>query len=103
MNALRLSATLREQHALRHTPAGIPVVQCTLAHQSRQMEAGQEREVSVELAAIALGEIAQLLAAAPLGTGLRVEGFLAAQSLRNRRPVLHLTHIEFIETQGMTS
>ena len=32
-----------------------------------------------------------------------VEGFLAAQSLRNRRPVLHLTHIEFIETQGMTS
>lgn len=103
MNALRLSATLSELTALRHTPAGIPAIQCTLAHQSRQTEAGQEREVTVELPAIALGDLAHLLASAPVGVALQAEGFLAAQSLRNRRPVLHLTKIEFIETQGTPS
>ena len=40
---------------------------------------------------------AKLLAARPLGSALRVEGFLGAKSKRSKRLVLHVTDIEFIE------
>lgn len=82
---------------MRHTPAGLPVVEFRLGHTSAQMEAGLLRQVECELAGIALGDTARLLAAASLGDGLMVSGFLAARSLKSRAPVLHVTEIEFKE------
>ncbi|MDX9718791.1 MAG: primosomal replication protein N [Thauera sp.] len=82
---------------LRRTPAGVPVASCMLAHESKQVEAGLTREVSVELQAVALGDLAAVLAAATPGGPMRITGFLAAKSLRSRTPVLHLTTIEFLE------
>ncbi|MHB1375510.1 MAG: primosomal replication protein N [Thauera sp.] len=82
---------------LRRTPAGIPVASCVLTHTSKQVEAGLTREVSVELQAVALGDLAAVLAAAVPGSALRASGFLAAKSLRSRTPVLHLNTIEFLE------
>lgn len=55
------------------------------------------RNVEVELQAVALGELASVLAAAVPGMKIRVVGFLAAKSLRSRIPVLHLSKIEFLE------
>ncbi|HRQ58166.1 MAG TPA: primosomal replication protein N [Azoarcus taiwanensis] len=92
-----LQARLETVEPLRRTPAGVPVAAATLHHVSRQVEAGLEREVSVELDAVAVGELAALLAAAPPGASVRVVGFLAAKSLRSRKPVLHLSEIEFLE------
>lgn len=68
-----------------------------LAHESKQVEAGLTREVSVEVQAVALGDLAGVLAAAVPGCALRATGFLAAKSLRSRSPVLHLNTIEFLE------
>lgn len=82
---------------MRHTPAGVPVATCLLAHQSQQEEAGQMREVAVEIKAVALGELAQVLAAVQPETRVQVRGFLAAKSLRSRSPVLHLHTIQFVE------
>jgi len=82
---------------LRRTPAGIPVVPCVLAHESRQIEAGIEREVKLELQAVAIGELAQMLSAATPGAKVSVTGFMAAKSARSRSPVLHLNNIEFME------
>lgn len=96
-NRLILEARLVELNPLRRTPAGVPVVECLLAHRSRQWEAGVEREVSCELKAVAVGELARLMAAAAPGTDLRVEGFIAARSLKSRSPVLHLNTVEFLE------
>lgn len=96
-NRLVLEARLVELHPLRRTPAGVPVVECLLAHRSRQWEAGVEREVSCELRAVAIGEVARLMAAAEPGTHLRVEGFIAARSLKSRSPVVHLNTVEFLE------
>ena len=70
---------------------------CVLAHESKQVEAGLTREVSVEVQAVALGALAAVLSAAVPGSALRVTGFLAAKSLRSRSPVLHLNTIEFLE------
>ncbi len=55
------------------------------------------RRVECEVACVALGSPAGLLAAARLGDRLRVQGFLAAKSLKNRSAVLHVTEIEFQE------
>jgi primosomal replication protein N len=92
-----MDATLIELQPLRHTPAGVPVAGCCLQHESRQREAGLVRDVAVQLQAVALGELAAILAAAKPGMALRVTGFLAAKSLRSRVPMLHLNKIEFLE------
>src|SRR5262245_37178823 len=52
-NRLVLDALLAQRGDLRHTPAGIPAVDCVLQHASIQQEAGGERRVECELAAIA--------------------------------------------------
>ena len=48
---------------------------------------------------VATGEIAHLLAGNGVGEATQVltSGFLAARSLKRRTPVLHVTHIEFVE------
>ena len=97
LNELRLDARVAEVLPLRRTPAGVPVASCVLEHESKQVEAGLTREVSLELQAVALGDLAAVLSAAAPGSAIRVTGFLAAKSLRSRTPVLHLNTIEFLE------
>jgi primosomal replication protein N len=96
-NELQLVARIAEISAIRRTPAGIPVVSCVLAHESRQIEAGIEREVKLELPAMAIGELAQALSVVAPGTKVSVTGFMAAKSARSRSPVLHLNIIEFMK------
>ena len=96
-NHFVLSGQLIELSALRRTPAGLAVVEAKIAHHSKQLESGVERSVELEVAAVALGEWANLLCQAPLGIQLTVQGFFAARSQRSRQPILHLTAIEFLE------
>ncbi|MBI4757108.1 MAG: primosomal replication protein N [Betaproteobacteria bacterium] len=86
---------------LRHTPAGIPVLQFRLNHRSRQTEAGLPRDVTVEVAGVALGPQARLLAGAALGSSVRVGGFLAERSARSTQPVIHVNEIEFLEQDNV--
>jgi primosomal replication protein N len=96
-NRLVLAGTLAARDALRYTPAGIPIVGFQVAHASRQAEAGAAREVEMELACVAVEELARLVAAAPLGTGLVTAGFLARKGKSSRQLVLHVTELEFRE------
>ncbi|MDX9993864.1 MAG: primosomal replication protein N [Rhodocyclaceae bacterium] len=96
-NRTELTGSLSERGVLRHTPAGVPVIEFRISHGSEQMEAGLPRQVECELACVAVGTVALLLKEAAPGTVLKVEGFLAARSLRQRTPVLHATAIEFEE------
>ncbi|MBK7955637.1 MAG: primosomal replication protein N [Candidatus Accumulibacter sp.] len=97
MNRVELTGTLIERKALRFTPAGVPVIECLIGHQSEQLEAGSPRHVECEVQAIALGTTAQWLQAASPGAALRLSGFLAARSRNSRQPRLHITTIEFVE------
>ena len=97
VNELRLDARVAEMLPQRRTPAGVPVASCVLAHESTQMEAGLPRTVTIELQAVAVGDLAGVLAAASPGAVLKVTGFLAARSLRSRSPVVHLNTIEYLE------
>jgi primosomal replication protein N len=96
-NRTELSGRLLERGALRYTPAGIPVIDFSLGHASEQFEAGAARKVDCEMACVALGTTAQLLAGAKPGDSVSVQGFLAARSVKSRTPVLHVTNIEFLE------
>ena len=82
---------------MRYTPAGVPVVDFKVDHQSEQSEAGSRREVKAEIPAVAFEAQARLIAGSKLGVAARIEGFLAAKSKRSKRLVLHVTHIEFVE------
>jgi primosomal replication protein N len=86
-----------ERSALRYTPAGIPVVEFKLDHESEQDEAGAKRKVKAEIGAVAFEAQAHLVAKIELNSDLRVKGFLSAKTRRSKRLVLHVTNIEFSE------
>jgi primosomal replication protein N len=86
MNHLVLQAQLLERKAVRYTPAGLPAVDLRLAHASTVLEAGVERQVSMEVAAVGIGEVVRELQALALGSQAIFTGFLAKQ--RNGRGVV---------------
>jgi primosomal replication protein N len=88
---------LTELGTLRHTPAGLAVLEFRIKHESEQDEVGVKRKVSAEIPAIAFEAQARLLAGTALGAGLKAAGFLAAKSRRSKKLVLHVTEIEFSE------
>ena len=90
-NRLTLDATLAERDPLRYTPAGVPALDCTLRHASRQAEAGGERVVECELHAVAFAEVAQALFAIPVDRPLRCEGFLARRWRTGTSLAMHIT------------
>ncbi|MDQ7988382.1 MAG: primosomal replication protein N [Candidatus Dactylopiibacterium sp.] len=96
-NTVRLCGVIVAREALRWTPARVPVLEMRIEHQSRQMEAGAEREVFCELKVRAIGPAAQQIEVVALGSRLAMEGFLAARSARNRAPVLHIRTFELLE------
>ena len=75
-------------------------VEFKLGHESEQDEAGGRRSIQAEVNAIAFETQAQLLGGRPLGSPVKVQGFLAAKSKRSKRLVLHVTNIEFIEGEN---
>ncbi|MBL8447029.1 MAG: primosomal replication protein N [Zoogloeaceae bacterium] len=96
-NRVVLEGWFAELKPLRISPAGIPVLECMIAHESRQVEGGLERQVSCEMRAVVVGDLARVVVAAKPGIRVRVEGFLAARGARNRAPVLHLNTLKFLE------
>jgi primosomal replication protein N len=92
MNRLVLKAQLAERGALRYTPAGLPALDLQLKHESQVSEAGQPRKVSLEMRAVAIGDITARLAALNVGADLDCAGFLSAQ--RNGRGIVfHITQV----------
>jgi primosomal replication protein N len=98
VNRFTFDATLRGREDLRHTPAGIPAIECTLDHRSRQQEAGGERNVECELHAVAFGEVALALQRCAIGSALRCGGFIARRYRTGTSVALHVTRFEQIET-----
>lgn len=82
---------------MRFTPAGVPVVEFKIDHESEQDEAGSKRKIKAEVNAVAFEAQARLVAKAKPGSEVKLEGFLGAKSKRSKRIVLHVTNIEFME------
>jgi primosomal replication protein N len=93
MNRVVLSAQLVERGAVRYTPAGLPACDFSLKHESQVTEAGQARQISMEMRAVAIGEIAQRLVRLEIGAAGTFAGFLTNQR-NGRGAVLHVTEFE---------
>ena len=92
-----LDATLAERGNLRYTPAGIPALDCVLRHASVQSEAGGERKVDCELAAVVFGDSAKAFARLPEGTAVRCKGFLARRYRTGITVALHVNEFETLD------
>ncbi len=97
VNRVTLDATLADASALRFTPAGIPAFDGVLRHASRQQEAGGERAVDCEIAAVAYGDTARSLAKIATGTALRCHGFVARRYRTGITLALHVSEFELME------
>jgi primosomal replication protein N len=88
-----LTAQLVERGAVRYTPAGLPALDMVLRHASMVTEDGLPRQVSLEIKAVAIGQITRPLGMLPLGSTGTFAGFLAAA--RNGRGLLfHITVVD---------
>jgi primosomal replication protein N len=94
VNQFQCIATIAEREILRYTPAGIPIVSAKLLHSSQQIEAGVERVVEFEIAAIAAGEISGRFNQAELGKTFKFTGFLARKNRNSKSLVFHITDFE---------
>ena len=92
-NHVALTACIAEAQALRFTPAGLPAIELRLEHESKQQEAGQQREVKAAIKAVAFGTMAERLAKQPIGSLWRFTGFLATPR-NGKHAVLHVQDIQ---------
>jgi primosomal replication protein N len=90
VNQFQFVATILERDVMRYTPAGVPIVSATLLHSSQQMEAGVERLVEFEMAALAAGEISGRFSRAELGAVHQFSGFVAKKNRSSKALVFHI-------------
>ena len=95
-NRVEIDGRVVASDGLRRTPAGLPSLSLRIEHESQQSEAGHERRVLCELDTIAYCEPAAKLAVMKEGDQIRLAGFLERKSLRDPRPILHVTAHELI-------
>ncbi len=76
-NQLVLTARIAEVQTLRYTPAGLPALDLKLDHESTVTEAGQDRQVSAAVKAVAIGSVAESLVKQAVGSLWRFQGFVA--------------------------
>ena len=96
-NAVTLTGVLTHVEALRHTPAGLPLLQFRLQHKSLQVEAGYKRQVECELNCVVLGELATQLSRIKTGAQIRATGFLNRKNRMSTQLVLHASQTELLK------
>lgn len=94
MNQLKVVATVVEKSVLRYTPAGIPIATAILMHESKQEQAGGQRQVEFEVPAIAAGEISKRFLDIELGVAMIFTGFLARKNRNSKSLVFHVSDFQ---------
>ncbi|MCP1659467.1 primosomal replication protein N [Neisseria perflava] len=92
-NLVRLTARIAQCGVLRYTPAGIPVLDLLLQHESWQEENAQQCLVKFEMPARLLGKQAEEWQYRQDAV-IEAEGFLAQRSQRFPRPILRIQNIK---------
>lgn len=95
-NRLHLVASVIEREPVRYTPAGVPIVNCVLQHESEVIEAGISRRIELTIPALAAGEISGKVAACRLGVDAHFAGFLARKHRNAKTLVFHIIALQDI-------
>lgn len=92
-NLFTLTAKISECRPLRYTPAGIPVLDVVLTHESWQQENGGKCLIKLEIAAKIIGKDA-LIWQHRVQAVVEVGGFLAQAGRKFGKPVLRIQNIQ---------
>ena len=92
MNRVTVTAKLLEHQSLRYTPAGIPALDMLLEHEADSKDG---HDASVQIQALAFSLNAEALAKTPLGSTLKVEGFLR-HSAKSKKLIIQIHSFEII-------
>ncbi len=96
-NELVLSGVIATRDLLRYTPAGIPLLNFVLQHESEQQEAGQAFKTQLEISVSVLGEAAVHLDRVSAGARIMLKGFLARKSRNSRQFVMRAEQFKLID------
>ncbi|BBL34753.1 primosomal replication protein n [Nitrosomonas stercoris] len=95
-NQVTISGKIIDRGAVRHTPAGIMVIEFKLRHTSDQEEASMLRSIEFELSVIAMAEMAQKIAQIASETYVELSGFMTKKNRSNNQLILHVLDVKFI-------
>jgi len=77
---------------MRYTPAGIPALDMLLEHLSQDLSG---HDATIQISSVAFGLQAQTLATTPLGSNLKLDGFLR-HSAKSKKLILQIENFENI-------
>ena len=96
MNRLEVEGQVLERSPVRYTPAGVPVLEFILSHESEVSEAGVPRRIVFALQILVMGDLVQMADTIGLGTTLRIQGFIAPVRKDSPKFRLHAQRIQQI-------
>ncbi len=96
MNRLEVEGQVLEQSPVRYTPAGVPVLEFLLSHESEVSEAGVPRRIAFSLQILVMGDLVQMAGTIGLGTTVRIQGFIAPVRKDSPKFRLHAQRIQQI-------
>jgi len=94
VNEVALQGSLETRDSLKYLLSGVAVSRFTLLYEGKQAEAGGERKLKFSAECVALGTLGESLDKVPLGTVLKIKGFLAPSSSRSKKLLIHITEYE---------
>ena len=100
VNAVALSGEIAEIEPLRHTPAGIPLLNFKLAHKSLQIEARYKRQVECTMNGVAVGDMAVEMSRFVAGQQVQVTGFLNRKNRMSAQLILHVTQVQSLKDES---
>ncbi len=90
MNRYQVTGTLQERQSLRYTPAGVPALDMQIEHPSEDQSG---HDATVNLSGVAFGLVAQTLVSTPLGSKLKLDGFLR-HSAKSKKLIVQIESFE---------
>lgn len=96
LNQLVISGKIVDLNIPRYTPAGIMVTEFRISHVSHQEEAGIQRRIELELAAIALANMAEKIVHMGSGSNIELTGFITKKNRLSNQLVLHVSDAKII-------
>lgn len=94
INEVALQGSLETRESLKYFLSGAAVSRFTLRYEGKQTEAGGERKLKFSADCVALGTLGESLDKVPLGTEIKIKGFLAPSSSRSKKLLVHITEYE---------
>jgi primosomal replication protein N len=92
VNRYQVTGTLTERQSLRYTPAGVPALDMQVEHLSEDQGG---HDATFNLSVVAFGLVAQTISSTPLGSTLKLDGFLR-HSAKSKKLIVQIESFEII-------